>query len=126
MSVSVPLAMESFIIVIITGLVVMGLSLLLNHIWAHAVRYPLLYLVVSGPGVIIHECAHIFGCLLTGAKIKKVGTAFKGRRDGIIHCSRYPYPRERTHSGTARSLFSPLTLAALTWFFGMYAGVLFP
>ncbi len=125
MSVSVPLAMESFIIVIITGLVVMGLSLLLNHIWAHAVRYPLLYLVVSGPGVIIHECAHIFGCLLTGAKIKKV--VLLSRDGGMVSYTAPAIPiLGNVIISTAPLFILPLTLAALTWFFGMYAGCSFP
>ena len=117
-------AMETFATVICAGLVIMGISRLLDHIWAHTLRYPFLYLLISAPGVIVHECAHVIGCLLTGAKIRKV--VLISKEGGMVSYSPPVIPiLGDLIIGTAPLFILPLVLAALTWIFGMYAGCSF-
>jgi hypothetical protein len=118
-------ATEAFIIVFFTGLLVMGLSRLLDHIWVKALKYPWLYLFVSAPGVIVHECAHVIGCLVTGAKIKKV--VLLSKDGGMVSYGSPAIPVLGNVIISSAPLFIlPLALAGLTWFFGMYAGCTFP
>ena len=120
MSSPVTPAMVPFVTVIVTGLAIMGISRLLDHIWAHALRYPLLYLFISAPGVILHECAHVAGCVITGADIKKVVLISKD--GGMVSYSPPKIPLlGNVIIGTAPLFFLPLVLAALTWLFGTYA-----
>ncbi|MFY9750075.1 MAG: metalloprotease family protein [Methanoregula sp.] len=117
-------AMESFIIVILGALLVMGLSRLLDHVWAHTLRYPSLYLLVSAPGVIVHECSHVIGCILTGAKIRKV--VLLSKKGGMVSYTPPAIPvLGNVIISTAPLFILPLVLAALTWFFGTYAGCSF-
>jgi hypothetical protein len=117
-------AMETFATVICAGLVIMGISRLLDHIWAHTFRYPLLYLLISAPGVIVHECAHVIGCLFTGAKIRKI--VLISKEGGMVSYSPPAIPiLGDVIIGTAPLFILPLVLAALTWIFGMYAGCSF-
>ena len=117
-------AMVTFATIICAGLLIMGLSRLLDHIWAHALRYPLLYLILSAPGVIAHECAHIIGCLLVGAKIHNV--VLISRDGGMVSHSPPVIPViGDVIISTAPLFFLPLILAALTWFFGSYTGCSF-
>lgn len=117
-------AMVAFIVIIFTGLVVMGLSRLLDHIWARVLRLPWLYFIVSAPGVVVHECAHIIGCLVTGAKIKKV--VLLSKEGGVVSYTQPAIPvLGNVIISTAPLFFLPLVLAALTWVFGTYAGCTF-
>jgi hypothetical protein len=117
-------AMIAFAIVIITALVVMGLSRLLDHIWARVLPFRWLYLLVSAPGVVVHECAHIIGCLVTGAKIKKV--VLVSKEGGMVSYSQPAIPiLGNVIISTAPLFFLPLVLAVLTWIFGTYAGCWF-
>lgn len=117
-------AMETFAIVICAGLLIMGISDLLDHIWAHALHRPLLYLLLSAPGVIVHECAHVAGCLLTGAKVQKI--VLISKEGGMVSYSPPAIPvLGDVIIGTAPLFFLPLVLAVLTWIFGMYAGCSF-
>jgi hypothetical protein len=124
MSSPITLAIGTFATVICAGLVIMGISRLLDHIWAHTLRYPSLYLLISAPGVIVHECAHVIGCLLVGAKIRKVVLISKD--GGMVSYSPPVIPvLGNVIIGTAPLFFLPLVLAALTWLFGTYAGCSF-
>jgi hypothetical protein len=113
-------AMETFATVICAGILIMGISRLLDHTWAHTLRYPLLYLLISAPGVIVHECAHVIGCFLTGAKIRKV--VLISKEGGMVSYSPPAIPiLGDVIIGTAPLFILPLVLAALTWIFGIYA-----
>jgi len=113
-----------FIIIILTAVVVMGLSRMLDHIWARVLRSSWLYFVFSAPGVIVHECSHVIGCLVTGAKVKKVVLISKD--GGMVSYTRPVIPLVgNVIISTAPLFFLPLVLAALTWFFGTYAGCTF-
>ena len=114
---SVTPAMIAFGAVIVTGIVVMGLSRLLDHIWARVLRSSWPYFLVSAPGVVVHECAHIIGCLITGAKIKKV--VLISREGGMVTYAPPAIPLfGNVIISTAPLFFLPLVLAALTWVFG--------
>jgi hypothetical protein len=117
-------AMIAFAMVIVTALVVMGLSRLLDHIWARVLRFRWLYVLVSAPGVVVHECAHIIGCLVTGAKIKKV--VLVSKEGGMVSYTQPMIPvLGNVIISTAPLFFLPLVLALLTWLFGTYAGCWF-
>lgn len=117
-------AMIAFAVVIVTALLVMGLSRLLDHIWAHVLRFRWLYVLVSAPGVVVHECAHIIGCLVTGAKIKKV--VLVSKEGGMVSYTQPAIPvLGNVIISTAPLFFLPLVLAVLTWIFGTYAGCWF-
>jgi len=116
---------DTFIIVFLTGLAVMGLSRILDHIWAKSLRHPGLYLFMSAPGVIVHECAHIIGCLVTGAKIKKV--ILLSKDGGMVSYGTPAIPVLGNVIISSAPLFVlPLILAGVTWIFGTYAGCTFP
>ena len=118
-------AMVTFLVVIVTGLAVMGLSRLIDHLWARVLRHPWLYFLLSAPGVVIHECSHIIGCLITGAKIKKV--VLLSKEGGMVSYAQPALPViGNVIISTAPLFFLPLVLAALTWLFGTYAGCTFP
>ncbi|HVP96006.1 hypothetical protein [Methanoregula sp.] len=117
-------ALETFVTVIGAGLLIMGLSRLLDHIWAHSLRYPLLYLILTAPGVIVHECAHVIGCLLVGAKVRDV--VLLSKEGGSVSYSPPAIPvLGNLIINTAPLFFLPLVLAALTWLFGTYTGCSF-
>jgi hypothetical protein len=116
--------MVAFIIIIFTALVVMRLSRLLDHIWARVLRFRWLYVLVSAPGIIVHECSHILGCILTGAKIKKV--VLVSKEGGMVTYSQPSIPvLGNVIISTAPLFLLPLVLAALTWIFGTYGGCTF-
>lgn len=117
-------AMASFLLILLTGIAVMGLSRLLDHIWAQVLRGSWLYFLISAPGVIVHECAHITGCLLTGAKIKKV--VLLSKEGGMVTYAPPAVPViGNVIISTAPLFVLPLVLAALTLIFGTYAGCTF-
>ncbi len=117
--------MEAFSIVIATGLLVMTLSFILDHIWAKSLRQLWLYLFISAPGIAIHECAHIIGCLITGAKIKKV--VLLSKEGGMVSYGAPAIPVLGNVIISSAPLFIlPLVLAGVTWFFGTYTGCTYP
>ncbi|MFA5331960.1 MAG: hypothetical protein WC342_06240 [Methanoregula sp.] len=111
-------------VVILTAVLVMALSRLLDHIWARSLPGPALYFFISAPGVVIHECAHIIGCLVTGAPIKKV--VLLSKDGGMVSYGRPKIPvLGNVIISTAPLFFLPLVLALLTWIFGTYLGCTF-
>ena len=117
-------AMISFLFIIFSGFVVMGLSRLLDHVWSRALNCSWPYFLISAPGVIVHECSHIIGCLLTGAKIKKV--VLVSKEGGMVSYAPPVIPIfGNVIISTAPLFILPLVLAALTWMFGTYAGCTF-
>jgi len=117
-------AMIAFLVVIITGLVVMGLSRLLDHIWARVLRSSWPYVLFCAPGIVVHECSHIIGCLMTGAKIKKV--VLLSKEGGRVSYAPPVIPvLGNVIISTAPLFLLPLVLAALTWIFGTYGGCTF-
>jgi len=114
----------AFLVVIVTGIVVMALSRLLDHAWAHVLRVPWLYMAVSAPGIIVHECAHVLGCIVTGAHITKV--VLISKEGGTVSYTQPKVPFIGNVIISTAPLFClPLVLAGLTWLFAAYAGCWF-
>ena len=116
---------EPFLMVILTGIGIVGISLALDVLWARVIPIRSFYYFIRAPGVIVHECSHILGCLITGAKVKKV--VFFSERGGSVTYtpSKIPYLADVLIS--AAPLFCiPLVLAGCTWVFSQYLGCVFP
>jgi hypothetical protein len=114
-----------FLAVFLMGIAVIAISYLLDHVWAAALPLRILYSVIRAPGVIAHECAHILGCILTGAEIRHV--VLYSREGGSVTYSspRLPYIGDVIIS--MAPLFAiPLLLTFLTMFFATCLGCVFP
>jgi len=114
-----------FFLVILTGTGLIGISLALDILWARVIPLRSFYYFIRAPGVIVHECSHIFGCLITGAKVKKV--VFFSEKGGSVTytSSKIPYLGDVVIS-TAPLICIPLVLAGCTWIFSQYLGCVFP
>ena len=116
---------EAFLLVIATGIVVMLISMALDFLWAQAMPVRVFYYILKAPGVIIHECAHVLGCLITGATIKKV-VLFSREGGSVTYTSpKIPYLGNVVIS-TAPLFCIPLVLAGCTWVFSQYLGCALP
>jgi hypothetical protein len=116
---------SGFLLIFVTGLIVIALSYVLDHIWAAAMPARLIYLFIRFPGVVLHECSHIIGCLMTGARIQKVVLFSKDGGSVTSTRPRLPYIGDVIIS-TAPLFFLPLVLSFLTWIFGIFLGCAFP
>ena len=114
-----------FLMVVLTGISVIIISLALDVLWAKVIPARSFYYMIRAPGVIIHECSHILGCLITGARIKKV--VFFSEKGGSVTytSSKIPYLGDVVIS-TAPLICIPLVLAGCTWVFSQYLGCIFP
>jgi len=114
-----------FFLIIITGIMVIALSCSLDRLWAAAMPARAIYLFVRLPGVVLHECAHIVGCLVTGARIRRV--VLFSQEGGSVTYTRplLPYIGDVIIS-TAPLFLLPLALWLITGFFGMFLGCVFP
>jgi hypothetical protein len=114
-----------FLLIIITTIIVIALSYSLDHLWAAAMPVRAIYLFVRLPGVVLHECAHIIGCLVTGARIHKV--VLFSKDGGSVTYTRplLPYIGDVIIS-TAPLFLLPLALSCITWVFGTFLGCVFP
>jgi hypothetical protein len=116
---------EPFLTVVLLGTGVIVISLALDILWAQVILLRSLYSAIRAPGVIVHECSHILGCIITGAKIKNV--VFFSERGGSVTytSSKIPYIGDVVIS-TAPLVCIPIVLAGLTWVFSQYLGCVFP
>lgn len=116
---------SGFLLILITGISVIALSYALDHLWAAAVPARAIYLFIRLPGVVLHECAHILGCLVTGARIRKV--VLFSKDGGFVAYSRplLPYIGDVIIS-TAPLFLLPLALSFITRVFGTFLGCVFP
>jgi len=116
---------EPFLTVILLGTGVIIISLALDILWAQVIPLRSLYYAIRAPGVIVHECSHILGCIITGAKIKKV--VFFSQEGGSVTYtpSKIPYIGDVVIS-TAPLVCIPIVLAGLTWVFSQFLGCVFP
>ena len=114
-----------FLLVIVMGCVVMLISLALDFLWAQLIPFKIFYYLLRAPGVVVHECAHLLGCLLTGAKIQKVVLFSKG--GGSVTYSPPVIPViGNVVISTAPIFVIPLVLTGCTWIFSTWAGCSFP
>jgi hypothetical protein len=116
---------SGFLFIIITGIAVIAISFALDRLWAAAMPVRMIYLFIRAPGVVLHECAHIIGCLITGARIRKV-VLFSGD-GGSVTYSRplLPWIGDVVIS-TAPLFLLPLVLFGITRAFGIFLGCTFP
>jgi hypothetical protein len=115
----------SFLLIIAMGIVVMLISLMLDYLWALVLPVRYFYYVLRFPGVVIHECSHVVGCLLTGAKIQKIVLFSKG--GGSVSYARPKIPvLGDVIISTAPVFCIPLVLAFCSWLFAQYLGCSFP
>jgi hypothetical protein len=115
----------SFLFVIATGIVVMLISTMLDHLWAQVSPLRIFYYAIRAPGVIIHECSHILGCLVTGAAITNV--VFLSKDGGSVTYTRPKIPVLSDVIISSAPLFCiPLVLTGLMWCFSRFLGCTFP
>lgn len=116
-----PPAAIPFLMVVLTGILVMVISVALRWFWAQALPLRGLYYFISAPGVVVHEITHIIGCLFTGAKIKNV--VFFSEKGGSVTYESPAVPLLGNVIISTAPLFGiTLVLAGLTWIFGTYLG----
>jgi hypothetical protein len=116
---------EAFLLVIATGIVVMLISMALDFLWAQAIPIRVFYYTLKAPGVIIHECSHVLGCLITGATIKKV--VLFSREGGSVTYTSPKIPWLGHVIISSAPLFCiPLVLAGCTLVFSQYLGCALP
>lgn len=114
-----------FLLVIATGIGVFLISIVLDHLWAQAIPVRFFYYLLRIPGVVVHECAHILGCLLTGAKIRNV--VLFSKEGGSVTYTRPVIPVIGDVVISTAPLFCiPLVLTSCTWVFSRYLGCSFP
>jgi hypothetical protein len=124
-SFSMNIPTEPFLLVVLLGTGVIAISFALDILWAQVMPLRSLYYAIRAPGVIVHECSHILGCIITGAKIKKI--VFFSEEGGSVTytSSKIPYVGDVVIS-TAPLVCIPIVLAGLTWVFSQYLGCVFP
>jgi hypothetical protein len=105
-----------FLWVVMTGAALIALSFALDHLWARTIPATFVYYIVRAPGVVVHECSHVLGCLMTGAHVRNVVLFSKG--GGSVTYSRpaVPYLGDVIIS-TAPTVVIPLVLAGTSWVF---------
>ncbi len=113
-----------FFLVIATGIIVIFISIALDFLWAHAIPVRFFYYFLRAPGVVVHECAHILGCLLTGAKIRHV-VLFSKEGGSVTYNPPVIPVIGNVVISTAPLLCIPLVLVAVTWVFSTYLGCSF-
>ena len=116
---------SGFLLVIAMGIGVIFISLSLDYIWARVIPVRFFYYVVRAPGVVVHECAHMLGCLLTGAKIRHV-VLFSREGGSVTHTPPVIPVIGDVVISTAPLFCIPLTLALCTEFFSEYLGCVIP
>ncbi len=116
---------SEFFIVIFYGVILIGISVTLDIVWAQTIPFRLLYYCIRAPGVIVHECTHIFGCLIMGAKIQKV--VLFSESGGSVSYTRPVIPYFGDVVISMAPLFGiSLILVGITWVFQTYSGCYFP
>ena len=108
---------SSFFFIFITGVIAHCPLVCARPLWAAAIPVRIIYLFIRFPGVVLHECSHIIGCLVTGARIRKV--VLFSKDGGSVTYSRplLPYIGDVIIS-TAPLFLLPLALSFITWVFG--------
>lgn len=114
-----------FFLVIGAGIAVICISVMLDYLWADVLPFRFLYLCIRAPGVVVHELSHVLGCILTGAKIKKV--VLLSKEGGSVTYTRPTIAVLGDVIISSAPLFGiPLVLTGLTWVFSSFLGCTFP
>ena len=113
-----------FITVIFMGIIVILISRTLDVLWAQVLPMRFFYSLLRAPGVIIHELSHVLGCLISGAKVKKV-IYFSNEGGSVTYSSpKIPYIGDLVIN-IAPLFCIPLILAGCTGSFQNTLGVYF-
>jgi hypothetical protein len=116
---------EAFLLVVATGIIVILVSMLLDFLWAQMLPRNVFIYLIRAPGVMVHECSHILGCLVTGADIRKIVLFSRG--GGSVTYAKPAIPLLGNVIISTAPLFCiPLVLAGCTWIFSQYLGCVFP
>jgi len=110
-----------FLVIVATGILVMGISVILRWFWAQVLPIRGLWYFISAPGIVVHEITHIAGCLVTGAKVKKV-VLFSSEGGSVTYTSPRIPLAGNVIINTAPLFGIPLVLACLAWLFATYLG----
>jgi hypothetical protein len=111
-------------IALLASLVIL-ISAGLDRLVAHVAPAQILYYAIRMPGIVLHELAHVLGCLITGAGIKKV--VLFSRDGGSVTYSKPALPLfGNLIISTAPLIVLPVVLACLTWLFGKFLGCFLP
>jgi len=114
-----------YLTVVLTGILVIVVSKALDTLWARMITVRGIYMLVRVPGIVVHECSHILGCLLTGAKVENV--VFLSKDGGSVTYSPSPLPFLGDVIINSAPLFCiPLVLYGCTWIFSTYLGCIIP
>jgi len=116
---------SGYLFVFIAGVIVIAISYMLDRLWAAVMPVRGIYLFICLPGVVLHECAHIVGCLVTGARMHKIVLFSKDGGSVTYARPKLPFIGD-VIIGTAPLFLLPLALAFVTWIFGVYLGCIFP
>lgn len=116
---------SGYLFIFIAGVIVIAISYALDRLWAVAMPVRPLYLIIRLPGVVLHECAHIIGCLVTGARVHHVVLFAKDGGSVTYARPKIPFIGDVIIS-TAPLFLLPLALSFITWIFGVYLGCVFP
>jgi hypothetical protein len=110
---------SGFLSFVILAVLVILISAGLDRLFAHVVPFRLFYYALRLPGVVLHEVAHVGGCMVAGAEIKKV--VLFSKTGGSVTYTEPKIPLFGTVIISSAPLFAlPLVLAGLTWIFGTY------
>jgi hypothetical protein len=114
-----------YLTVVLTGILVILVSKALDALWVRMITIRWVYLIVRAPGIVVHECSHILGCLLTGAKVKNV--VLLSKEGGSVTYAKPPVPcLGDVVINTAPLFCIPLVLYGCTWIFSTYLGCTIP
>ncbi len=114
-----------YLTVALTGILAIFVSKALDLLWARIITVRGIYLLLRALGIVIHECSHILGCLLTGAKVKNV--VLLSKDGGSVTYSPSPVPfLGDVVINTAPLFCIPLVLYGCTWIFSSYLGCSIP
>jgi hypothetical protein len=111
--------------IIASGIAVVVISYGLDRIWAAALPFRTVYLALRAPGIVLHECSHVLGCLLTGARIRRV-VLLSGEGGSVTYSRPALSVIGDVVISTAPLFLIPLALSGITGFFSVYLGCTFP
>jgi hypothetical protein len=119
------MVVSEFPVVIVTGVILIAMSMTLDLVWGRTIPSRLLYYGIRAPGVIVHECTHVAGCLVMGAKIQNV--VLFSEKGGSVSYNKPIIPYIGDVVISMAPLFGiPLVILGITWVFQTYSCCYFP
>lgn len=106
---------------LLLAIMVTMISGLLDRLYAAILPARFLYYAIRMPGIVLHELAHVAGCLCTGARIRDI-VLFSKEGGSVTYASPKIPVLGTVIISTAPLLLLPLVLSLLTWIFSTYLG----